>query len=106
MAKRKIAYNIEWADQAKQQFFDILEYWNLRNKSTSYSEKLIDIVDERLKYLSQYPKSSTKTNIPESRICVLGHYSIIYKVQKTQIYIMAFWDNRQDPRKLRELLKE
>lgn len=106
MAKRKIVYKIAWADEAKQQFFDILEYWNIRNKSNSYSEKLIDIVDEHLHYISKFPLSSTKTNRPNTRICILGHYSIVYKILKSELYILAFWDNRQDPKKLREIINK
>jgi len=78
----------------------------LEIKSTAYSEKLIDIVDEHLSHIAKYPLSSTKTNHPNTRICVLGHFSIVYKVSKPDIFITAFWDNRQDPAKLREFLKK
>ncbi len=30
----------------------------------------------------------------------MGHFSIYYKFTSDQIIVMAFWDNRQDPKKL------
>ncbi len=35
----------------------------------------------------------------------MGHFSIYYQVTTKHILISAFWDNRQDPKKLAELLK-
>jgi len=36
----------------------------------------------------------------------MGHFSLFYKITDTEIIITAFWDNRQDPAKLLQLLKE
>jgi len=35
----------------------------------------------------------------------MGHYSILYKFNSERIIIVAFWDNRQDPRKVHDSLK-
>lgn len=34
----------------------------------------------------------------------LGNYSIFYKIFDEKIIITAFWDNRQDPKKLLKIL--
>jgi plasmid stabilization system protein ParE len=54
MAKRTIV----WTETAAKQRRQILKYWTERNQSTTFAEKLIEII------------------------------------------VMAFWDNRQDPKKL------
>jgi len=36
----------------------------------------------------------------------MDHYSIFYQVTNEKIIITAFWDNRQDPKKLYKLLTE
>jgi hypothetical protein len=51
MAKRII----KWTRTADIQYVGILEYWVKRNKSNSYSKKLIKIVAERTKQISKSP---------------------------------------------------
>lgn len=36
----------------------------------------------------------------------MGYYSILYRIMADLIVVMAFWDNRQDPEKLFELLNK
>ena len=35
----------------------------------------------------------------------MGHFSIYYKLTKDKLIITAFWDNRQDPKKLLESIR-
>jgi len=35
----------------------------------------------------------------------MGNFSIYYKVSDQEIIITAFWDNRQDPKKLLAILE-
>ena len=34
----------------------------------------------------------------------MGHFSIYYKLLDEKLIITAFWDNRQDPKKLLDIL--
>ena len=36
----------------------------------------------------------------------MGHFSILYKLIEEQLIITAFWDNRQDPEKLIDIIKK
>ena len=101
MAKRTII----WTLTASKQRRIILEYWNNRTLSTIYSEKIIHITKARLQTVLNHPLIGTKTNFPNIRVITLGHYSIFYKHNNDQIIIMSFWDNRQNPQKLFNLLK-
>jgi len=39
----------------------------------------------------------------DTRVASLGNFSIFFKVTEDEIIVTAFWDNRQDPEKLREI---
>lgn len=97
--------NVIWSNTADRQFVDILDYWNKRNKSTNYSKKLISLVTQRTHQLAQSPLSSPLTDFNSNHVASLGNYSIFYRILDHGIFITAFWDNRQDPNKLLELLK-
>jgi hypothetical protein len=48
----------------------------------------------------QKSRSIKETDFYEVRESAMGHFSLFYKITPNQIIIMAFWDNRQDPKKL------
>lgn len=96
MVKRKII----WTETAAKQRREILRYWTERTKSTAYAEKLIEISAKHLKVISKNPQAFKKTEVETVRESAMGHFSIYYKITPDQIIVMAFWDNRQDPKKL------
>ena len=101
MAKRIVI----WTKTADLQYVGILEYWVKRNKSNTYSKKLVKLVSERTKQIAQKPFIYKPTDYEDIRAASLGNYNIYYKVLKEQIIISAFWDNRQDPEKLIKILQ-
>lgn len=101
MAKR----NVIWTKTADLQFIGILEYWVKRNKSTTYSKKLVKLVSERTKQIANHPFMYKKTNFKNVRVASLGNFSIFYKISKEDIIVTAFWDNRQNPKKLLKILE-
>ena len=96
MAKRKIV----WTETAAKQRREILKYWTDRNKSTTYTEKLIEITGKHLKLISKNPEAFKETEIDHVRESAMGHFSLYYKFTPDLIIVMAFWDNRQDPKTL------
>ena len=96
MAKRKIV----WTETAAKQRREILRYWTERNNSKSYAEKLIEITVKHLKVISKNPEAFKESEIDKVRESAMGHFSLYYKITTNQIIVMAFWDNRQDPKKL------
>lgn len=101
MAKRAIV----WTETAARQRRSILKYWTLRNKSTAFAEKLIKLIRRQINIIEKHPASFKETEFEGVRESALGHFSIYYKVTATQIIITAFWDNRQDPKKLLKLIE-
>lgn len=102
MAKR----NVIWTRTADIQFVGILEYWVNKNKSNTYSKKLVKIVSERTKQIADKPLTYKTTDYKDIRVASLGKFSIYYKVTEKDIIITAFWDNRQNPKKLLNLLED
>jgi len=96
MAKR----NVIWTRTADIQLVGILEYWVTKNKSNSYSIKLLKLVTDRTIQIAKNPELYKRTAFKNIRVASLGNYSIYYKTTEVEIIITAFWDNRQDPKNL------
>ena len=102
MAKR----NVIWTRTADIQFVGVLEYWVKRNKSNTYSKKLLNLVSERTKQIAEKPLIYKITDFKDTRVASLGNFSIYYKFNDSEIIITAFWDNRQNPKKLLKIMDD
>ncbi len=94
MAKRDVI----WTKTADLQFVGVLEYWVNQNKSATYSKKLVKLVSKRTNQISQKPFIYKSADFKGIRVVSMGNFNIYYKVTDVQIIIVAFWDNRQDPK--------
>ncbi|WP_366944318.1 type II toxin-antitoxin system RelE/ParE family toxin [Fluviicola sp.] len=83
----------------------MLRYWTERNQSTSYAEKLIEITAKHLKVITKNPEAFKESELNNIRESAMGHFSLYYKITPDQLIVMAFWDNRQDPKKLLKAIK-
>ncbi len=97
---------IVWTATALKQRNHIFEYWNDRNASKIYSQKLNNKIKGRVQLLKSNPEIGLKTSFKETRVISLGHYSLLYKRMDSTMVITSFWDNRQDPKKLLAFLKK
>ena len=102
MAKRAIV----WTRTADIQFVGILQFWVEKNKSNSYSKRLMGLVSDRMEQIAKNQFLYKSTDFKDTRVATLGHFSIYYKVFDNRIIVKAFWDNRQDPRELLNILKK
>jgi len=75
--------SIIWSSRAEREYLSIISYWNNRNQSTEYSEKLIREVQKKEKYvLKNAATLAAIYNGELRRVLVFRHYSIIYKLRK------------------------
>ena len=102
MAKRVVV----WTETASKQRREVLRYWTKHNGSTKFAEKLIKLLAERIQVILKHPESFKSTSYPKTRESAMGHFSIFYTLTKDKLIITSFWDNRQDPKKLLELIKK
>ena len=98
--------SIFWTKTALKQRNYTFEYWNDRNKSTTYSKKLNLSIKERTNILKTNSELGKRTDYNNTRVISLGHYSNLYKKVDLKIIITGFWDNRQNPNKLLKFLTQ
>ncbi|MCB0488481.1 MAG: type II toxin-antitoxin system RelE/ParE family toxin [Cyclobacteriaceae bacterium] len=101
MAKKKII----WTETAARQRRSILEYWLHRNRSNAYSLKLLKLSNDKAVQIAANPLLYKAADFPNTRTASMSHFSLYYKITDDSIIITAFWDNRQDPKKLLEILR-
>ena len=93
-----MAIIIKWSTKARNSRKSIFEYWNKRNKSRTYSNKLDILFNEALNQVSFLNEIGKPTDIPNVRIKVVSHFELIYIISATQITVLDIWDSRQNPK--------
>ena|SRR6187551_2674128 len=95
MAQKQII----WSQRAEEELYSVLDFYNQRNKSATYSRKLLSSVE---KLISLLPKNKHLGRLSENeftRVVVKKEFLIFYEVYGDAIVIVSFWDNRQDSAK-------
>lgn len=100
MAKIKVVWTLTAAKQRR----EILKYWTDLSGSSAYAVKLIKITASHLDVILKNPMAFKETDFQDIRESAMGHFSLYYKIKENQLIIMAFWDNRQNPKKLIKIL--
>jgi hypothetical protein len=85
---------IIWSNIAVTQRNKVFEYWNTRNKS----------IYDKIDLLKSNPHAGKFGSLKPFRILHLGNYSLVYRYSASVIYIISFWDNRQNPDTLKKIL--
>ncbi len=99
-------YKIEWSVRAVNDFNQIIRYlsenWNKRE-----IRKFVRQIDKNISSIRISPFTFPGTSYrPGLRRCVISKiHTLYYLIQDNTIYLIAIWDNRQDVRKLKDLLK-
>ena len=88
---------IVWSKRAEKLFFDILEFYYVRNKSKTYSRKLNSEIKQLIKILAKHPFLGRKTEKNNIRVLIKGNYKIFYEIEPEEIVILLVWDTRQNP---------
>ena len=101
MAKRTVV----WTRTADIKFAGILQFWVEKNKSNSYSKKLIGLVSDRTEQIAKKPLLYKSADFKNTRVASMGQFSLYHKVFDDRNIVTAFWDNRQDLKKLLNILK-
>ncbi|WP_310381963.1 type II toxin-antitoxin system RelE/ParE family toxin [Flavobacterium sp.] len=93
MANRKII----WTPKSIKTRILLYDYWDNRNKSKSYSQKLHFLFKSALKIVATFPKLAISTNNKDVRLKLVRDYQIVYLATDTQIIVLDIWDTRQNP---------
>lgn len=101
-----MAKKIKWSPLAERKFDEILAYWTNRNKSESFSEKLIDLFEDATELIANFPEMGRSTDIENVRQKLVRDYLIFHEVDGEIINILTVWDPRQNPDKLELISSE
>ena len=96
---------VKWSDRAEWEFDDILNYWNERNGSQRYSTKLINLVNESIEKLTEYPDSGQATDNLFVRYKIVKDYFLYYSFDETTLHIVDICDMRRNPEYIKSLLE-
>jgi plasmid stabilization system protein ParE len=96
---------VVWSREAAQDKIDILKYWNWRNKSKNYSKKLNKLFNDAIDLVRDYPNLGRKTDYDDYKNILVKEYLIFYLESTNEIRIIAIWDERRNPDKIKVKLK-
>ncbi len=95
-----MAKKIIWSKTTKISKQGILSYWNERNKSKQFSEKLNTLLHEAVKSIGVFPTSGKLTITKHVRIKIVLSYLVFYSIKADEIMILLIWDGRRNPQDL------
>ena len=88
---------IIWSEASRKDLLKIKDFYNERNKTNTYSKKLIRVFRRSAKFISKFPYNSFETEDSNIRGFHILDYTIYYEIFKTQIIILTVWDTRRSP---------
>ena len=100
-----MAKKIIWSHKARNDQFQILEYWYNRNKSIVYPRKLFQLISKAIEKLASEKIPRRSTEFEGVNVKIVRSYKVFFKEDDQSIYIISIWDTRQDPDKLEDILK-
>lgn len=93
-----MARKIIWTQKAKNELIEIFQYWNERNQSTNFSQKLNELINNQLNTISQFPKSGKKTNLKKVYLKIIHQYHLFYQFTEDSIYILTIRHTKRNPK--------
>ncbi len=100
-----MALQIEWTDKALNHLDDILNYWEERNGTRTYSIRLSNLIQESLEVLSRYPESGRQTENKFLRKKSMKDYFIYYSYDDIHLTVMGVCYMRRGPEYLKSMEK-
>ncbi len=99
-------FEIIWSPQAKKDFLNTLDYLS-KEWNPKVVDKLVRATDYILNIISQAPKTFRVINKKRMvRKCnIVRQLALIYRVEGNAIQLVTFFDNRQDPKKLKRIIQ-
>ena len=96
---------IKWSPLAKKDVRSIKIFFDKRNQSTAYSEKLIKLFQESEILIQKHPHATIETNMDNVRGYLILDYILLFSIVDEGVLILRVWDTRRDPSQLKLFLK-
>lgn len=69
-----------------------------------FLKKILRQVSRQIDLITKFPYLAPSVSETDFRRSILGNYSLIYEIAPNQIYVIFFWDDRQDPLKYKKAI--
>lgn len=93
----EILYSPEFADNLE----SILNFYDERNGSDTYSKKLFKMVHEQIRLLSVFPEIGRITDFPGVRVVFVEDYGVEYQIRDGAILVIDIYSCLTNPAKRR-----
>jgi len=90
MAKKQII----WSKKAEEELIATLKFYNIRNKSTAYSLKLLNQIEQKTELITKKNFLGRLAEDGQTRILVLDDFLIMYQVGEKHSEIVSSWHNK------------
>lgn len=100
MAKRKV----NWSKNALDDLLEIIEYYNNRNKSKAYSQKLSKEIKFKLQTIDFTIALPQKTSVENLFYFTHNHISVCFEILGNNLKVQLIIDDRRSPKLLKQLL--
>ena len=92
---------IHWTPESKITYNNTLESISEKWPAKEL-KKFVQKTENVLSNISQNPELFPRSKRKNTRKCVVTrHTSLFYRIKQDEIELVSFWDNRQDPKKLK-----
>jgi toxin ParE1/3/4 len=93
-------FKVELSETAVNDVFEIY-YYIAMNDSFENADRVIEKIKEKSLSLSKYPERGSRVNeiydeLPDIKQVYYKHYRIIYRMQKSIVYVLAVLDGRRN----------
>lgn len=87
-----------WSPTAREEYAEILQFLDVEY-GTNAALKMLDKVESVVEHITAFPRAYPLSPLrPDIRKTVVTpQTSLLYRVTDTQIQLLHFWDNRQNP---------
>lgn len=100
-----MARRVRWSSVAYRDFTATLRFYKNRNKSATYSRKLVKSIDKVIELLMENPGIGRPTDDPLIRVYIKVNYKIFYEHGGEEMIIQMFWDTRRNPDELKKYVR-
>ena len=92
-----MALTVKWSEEARFQFKEIVDFLNY-HWTEKEAKGFILKAEAVIKVIAEHPYLYPASNYNQIRKAVITKQtSLFYLIRKGEIYLVSFWDNRQNP---------
>ena len=99
-----MAKHVIWSERSLVLLQEIIKYWNKRNGSVKYTEKLYGLIQSALLQLSQFPEIGSDTENSKIQYTKVRTYYIYYSYDDTTLNVIAISHVRRGPKYLKSIM--